>query len=367
MYVMKIKNIDHEGHQLTRTSGEFRRARPCPLWLMTFLSLFGRISLAQPDICANAGKFFHQHSWAEAAEAFQQCETASPGRTDALLYRGKALIDLGDYAAASSSIERYLTIHPDSDDALYLLGYVRFRQDRPRDSLVLFNRAAKLKPPEASDLKIAALDYVLLSDYDNAARYLEQSLKMNPDDLEARYHLGRVRYQQNRFDSAIAAFEEVLRHEPNNVKAEENLGLCLEAKNQNTAAIAAYHKAIDFESGTSAKSEQPYIDLGKLLTTMNLAEKAVPVLSEAVRIQPDSAPARYELGRAQFGTGNLEAARVQLEQAVRLDPQNSSGHYLLGRIYKRTGKSEQAAAQFKLTEQLIEQHKTQAGGMASGQ
>ncbi len=127
------------------------------------------------------------------------------------------------FPEAAALLESYLATHPQSDDALYLLGYVRFRQDQPKESLALFTQAAKRKAPAADDLKIVALDYVLLNDYTSAARYLEQSLQMNPDDVEARYHLGRGRYQQNQFDPAIAAFEEVLRRNPSDVKAEDNL------------------------------------------------------------------------------------------------------------------------------------------------
>jgi tetratricopeptide (TPR) repeat protein len=166
------------------------------------------------DSARQATEFFHQRHWETAADAFQRCEAASPGKTDALLYRDKSLVNLGSFIEASTALESYLSVHPESDDALYLLGYVRFRQDRPKDSLALLSQAAKLKNPTAGDLRIAALDYVLLNDYTSAARYLEQSLQMDPSDLEARYHLGRVRYQQNQFAAAIVAFQEVLRNNP---------------------------------------------------------------------------------------------------------------------------------------------------------
>lgn len=327
--------------------------------------LLATLCSAQSNSCPQAPDLFQQRNWAQAAAAFQQCETASPGTTDALLYRAKALVNLNDYPAAATSLDSYIAAHPSSDDALYLFGYVRFRQDRPKESLELFARAAKLKAPEASDLKIAALDYVLLNDYEDAARYLTESLQMDPNDVEARYHLGRVRYQQNQFDPAIAAFEEVLRRDPASVKAEENLGLCLEAKNQNQAAIAAYRKAIELDSQSAGKSQQPYLDLGKLLTTLNRVSEAIPVLAQAVAIRPDSASANYELGRAQFAAGQVEQARSHLERAVQLDPQNSSTHYLLGRLYKKMGKDAAAAEQFKLTEELIRQHSRESGGMAS--
>lgn len=338
--------------------------RPNPRLALAIVLLAAGAS-GQTSICDQATNLFREHRWAEAAESFAACEKASPGQTDALLYRGKALVNQREFTEAADSLQTYLATHPQSDDALYLLGYVRFRQDQPKQSLALFTQAAKLKTPRANDLKIVALDYVLLSDYTNAARYLEQSLQINPDDMEARYHLGRVRYQQNQFDPAIAAFEEVLRRNPNDVKAEDNLGLCLEAKNRVDEAIAAYKKAIAIDTASAAHSEQPYLNLGKLLTTMNRAAEAVPPLTQAMAIAPDSATVHYELGRAQFNLEQFDLAREQLEKAVALDPQNSSPHYLLGKIYKRLGKTQQAAHEFKLTEELIRQQNAKSGGMAT--
>jgi tetratricopeptide (TPR) repeat protein len=335
------------------------------LIVVAAILLLVTLGSAQTEGCQQGNQFFYQHRWQEAAEAFQNCELASPGKTDALLYRAKSQVNLADFSGAAASLDSYLASHPDSDDALYLLGYVRFRQDQPRQSLEAFARAAKLKAPQASDLKIAALDYVLLNDYESAARYLEQSLKINPQDAEARYHLGRVRYQQNQFDPAIAAFEEVLRQEPANAKAEDNLGLCFEAKNQNEKAMAAYRKAIEMDATASAKIPQPYVDLGRLLNTLNRAPEAEPPLSEALKIQLDSAPAHYELGRTLFLLGRLQDSQSQLIEAIRLDPDNSSPHYLLGRVYSRMGESELAQEQFKVTEGLIHRQNSKSGGMAS--
>ncbi len=333
---------------------------------LSFVLLYAGILFAESAVCDQASTLFQQHQWAQAADAFAECEKASPGQTDALLYRSKALVNQRQFALAADSLASYLGHHPQSSDALYLLGYVRFRQNQPQESLVLFTRAAKINAPGADDLKIVALDYVLLNDYVSAARYLEQSLQMAPNDVEARYHLGRVRYQQNQFDAAMTAFEEVLRRKPRDVKAQDNLGLCFEAKNKVELAIAAYKRAIEFDSASAAHSEQPYLDLGKLLTTLNRAPEAIPLLEQAVSIDSNSATAHYELGRAHFALGKLEPASLQLEQAVSLEPANSSFHYLLGRIYKRTGKSGEAAKQFRLTEDLIRQQNAKSGGMATG-
>ena len=317
--------------------------------------------------CDLGASAFQRRQWAQAAAAYSDCEKTTPVKTDALLYRAKALVNLEQFDDAAAALQSYAQANPSSDDAFYLLGYVHFRQHQPRESLATFARAAKIRPPQASDLKIAALDYVLLNDYDDAARYLEQSLTMNPADDEARYHLGRVRYQQNKFDLAIAAFRLVLQHDPENLKAHNNLGLCLEAKEQTSAAIAEYRKAIDLDARAPDHTEQPYLNEGKLLNTLNRASEAVSVLTEAVAISPGSTSSHYELGRAQFALGHMEDAQTELQKAIKLDPRNSSVHYLLGRVLSRMGKADEAAAEFRLTENLIHQKNAKSGGMGRAQ
>ena len=312
-------------------------------------------------------QMFQQHRWAEASDSFAECDRTDPGKTDAQLYRGKSLVNLHKYQDAAKVLQSYADSHPQSDDAIYLLAFISFRQDKPSDSLRLFAQAAKLKSPGANDLTIAALDYVLLKDYSDAAHYLELSLKMNPEDVETRYHLGRVRYQQNQFDLAISSFEEVLKRDPRNVKAEDNLALSLEAKNQIEPAITAYKKAIEIDEAESIHSEQPYLNLGSLLEKSSRFDEAIPLLVRAVEIAPGEFKVHYELARAYFDSNRFEPARQQAQEAVKLNPTDSSCHYLLGRVYQRLDQKDLAKEQFQLTSQLMrEKDANSPGGMASG-
>jgi tetratricopeptide (TPR) repeat protein len=206
---------------------------------------------------------------------------------------------------------------------------------------------------------------VLLNDYDDAGRYLEECLRRDPENAECLYHIGRVRYQQNRFDDAIAAFEHALRLAPNDVRAQTNLGLSYDAENKNEAAIAAYRKAIALDQAASTHSEQPYLNLGILLAKSNQPAEAVPLLRQAERIAPNSNRVRYELGKAYFDLGQFDKAQPELEAAVRIDPKSRESHYLLGRIYQRLGKAELAAQEFKITEGLIRLHDAGASGMST--
>lgn len=330
------------------------------------LLISASFALAETDTSQSAQDLFAQHRWREAAAAFAAIEKAQPGTTDARLYLGKCYVNLEKWEAAFQELQAYLADHPQSDDAAYLLGYIRFRQDEPKESLNLYTAAARIKTPRSDDLKIVGLDYVLLDDYIDAAHYLEISLQMNPESVEARYHLGRVRYQLNQFDAAIAAFEEVLKHDPNNVKAEDNLGLCLEAKDLNEQAVAAYRKAIAWDQGAGTHEVEPYLDLGILLSKSNQPQEAATMLGEAAQIDPGSSRAHYELGKVYFSLSKLPDAEREAKEAVRLDPQNASAHYLLGRIYHRTGQSDLETKEFNLTQQIMSSSRQHATGMATG-
>jgi Flp pilus assembly protein TadD len=312
-----------------------------------------------------AVKLFQEKNWAEAAPAFEQIEAAQPNQTDALLYQGKCLSNLGRFGDADAVLVKYVAAHPKSNDATSLLAYVRFREDKPKDSLQMFTAAAALQTPSPDDLKIVALDYVLLNDFDDAGRYLEIALKMDPANIEARYHLGRVRYQQNRFDEAIAAFEEVLRLDPSNVKAEDNLGLSLEAENHVEPALAAYRKAIELERAGTVHTEQPYLNLGILLAKSNRTAEAVSPLSLAAQTAPKSSKVHYELGKVYFTLNQFENARHELETSVQLDGGSRESHFLLGRTYQRMGEADLAAKEFKATEQLIHTQDGGSGGMSA--
>jgi len=63
--------------------------------------------------------------------------------------------------------------------------------------------------------------------------------------------------------------------------------------------------------------------------------EAVPVLQNAVKIAPKSAPCHEKLGRALEGSGHAVGGAKELEIAVQLDPTNSAMHFELGRAYRK--------------------------------
>jgi tetratricopeptide (TPR) repeat protein len=289
---------------------------------------------------------FAAQDYRTAAAEFAQIETASPGATDALLYEAKCLIQLQEFPAADAALQGYIGNHSESQDALYLLGFVLHRENRPKESLEIYTRAAAVQKPSGEDLKIVGLNYVLLNDYADAIKWLEKAVEFEPKNSEAWYYLGRAYYSQTRVPDAKNAFLTVLKLEPYHSKAENNLGLIFESEAKPDEALVAYRNAINWQEHSPTPSEQPYLNLGSLLLEQGSASDALPPLEKAVQIAPNNALCHLKLGSARLRLGKLKEAQPELEEAARLQPENAAAHFQLGRLYKQLKLTDRAKKEF---------------------
>ncbi len=295
---------------------------------------------------------FRAGKYSSAAALFAGAEAASPGTTDALLYQAKALVHLQDFAGAEQALHVYVRSHRDSSDALYMLGFVLNRENRPSDSLASYTQAAAITRPTADDLKIVGLDYALLDDYADAIQWLEKAVVLDKKNKDAWYYLGRAYYTKARLSEARKAFQTVLDLDPSNAKAENNLGLILETEGQPAVAMEAYRKAIVWQEQNSQPSEQPYVNLGNLLMEQGQIKEAIEPLEKAVALAPNNAFCHMTLGVYYRKAGQMESAQRELMRATQLEPDNAVAHYQLGRVYKEINDVDRAKAEFERTAEL---------------
>ncbi|MBZ5583114.1 MAG: tetratricopeptide repeat protein [Acidobacteriia bacterium] len=268
----------------------------------------------------------------------------------------RAALRSGRFELAEQTVRMYLAAHPASPEAQYLLGFILFRRDRPRESLAAFTRAAAIQKPSAAALKIVGLDYALLGDYPDAIKWLEQSAAGDPRDAEAAYHLGRVCYLQNLFDRSLAAFQRALEIDPRYGKAENNLGLAYAARNESERAEAAYRKAMEIDRANGAPSQEPYINLAELLLGENRASDAPAILDAAAAIRPKSDRFGEVRGRVFLSLGRMAEAEAALRDALAAQPESGALHYQLARALKGQGKAEDAAREFARCQALLAAH-----------
>lgn len=278
--------------------------------------------------------------------------SAVVSQIDPVLLNAKSLLETGRVPEAERLTRTYLESHPLSADAHSLLGLILFKQVKAKDSLAEYNSAAKYRDPSAYDLEIVGLNYVLLSDYMDADKWLSKSVQLDSHNWESWYYLGRTKYNENRFNEAVNAFQQALSLSPKNIKAEDNLGLSYDGLGRKQEAEQAYRNAIRWQSQLLQEDPGPYLDLGILLIEQNRPQDAIPYLRQASQISPHDPKAHEQLGKAYAGMGHLPEAQVELERAVEASPNDGALHYVLGQIYRRQGMKDKAQAEFEKSESL---------------
>jgi tetratricopeptide (TPR) repeat protein len=312
----------------------------------------------------------------------------------------RSLLQQGKIDEADVATREFLQKNPDSGDAHFFLGYIlfreiqshgtnestlnypasgselKFREEKAKASLAEYTEGARHQIPSAADLNVVAFDYVLLADYPDADKWMTRSVERNPNDSEARYTLGRIKYAENRFDEAIQAFQQCLTLDPKSAKAEDNLGLSYEGLGKKDDAIAAYKQAIEWQAqGTQKrgsqelssqehsaqghapeKTDEPFIDLGSLLLDEDRAADALPYLQQAAAMAPQDAKSHERLGKAYSHLNQLPQAQSELEKAVALAPDVASLHFMLGQVYRKEGLMDKAKIELKRTEELNGTH-----------
>jgi len=258
-------------------------------------------------------------------------------------------------SAAESNLRHDLEIQPNSSEILYRLGEVLRQENKPKESLKIYTRAASLQKPDANRLRSVALDYVLLEDYKDATHWLEIAASFDPHNADVLYSLGRCYYSQSLFPEAEKMFLRVLQIKPDHLKAEENLGLVYDFVNQTEKAEVALRKAAEW-AGPEPTDEWPFLDLGGFLLDHDRATEAVPFLQRAAAIALKCAACHEKLGRALVATGDATNGVKELEVAAQLDPKNPKTHFQLGLGYRATGALEKSRSEFALSQTLYAQH-----------
>jgi len=298
----------------------------------------------------------------------------------------KSLLRQGRVNEADRAVRQFLAAQPESPEGHFLLGHIlfheiqadataetqledakvlqanlkdgKFIQEKARASLAEFTAGAKYHEPSAADLKVVALDYVLLGSYADADKWLTKMLEWTPNDADGWYLLGRTKYNENRFAEAVSAFQQSLKLDPRNVKAEDNLGLSFAGLGRNEEAIAAYRQAMAWQAQAPLKNPGPYVNLASLLIDQNRSGEAVSHLLQAIEIAPRESRAHALLGKAYARLEQFPKAQTELEKAIELSPESSNLHCMIAPVYRKQGFAEKAKGEFGRCATLTGTHST---------
>jgi tetratricopeptide (TPR) repeat protein len=229
-----------------------------------------------------------------------------------------------------------------------------------------------------------AAEALSIGDLSRAEADLTTILQKTPDDAHALNLLGIVRAQQKREVEAETLFKQAITYQPTYAGAHASLGLLYLQMGKQDLAIPQLQAALRLDPGRkdaealliSIWREQAHAavgqndfekalaillnarkidpenadaeyDLGMVALRMSLFPDAIDAFNEVLKRKPDDAPALYGLGRAEMSAAEYPDAQRAIEHYVRLRPDDSSGHYALGLTLQALQNNSDARKEFQ--------------------
>ncbi|HLJ93950.1 MAG TPA: tetratricopeptide repeat protein [Gemmataceae bacterium] len=196
------------------------------------------------------------------------------------------------------------------------------RDDPPRPDRFV-EEYVQLRTGERAQLK-RAQTFLETGRVPQAVTLLQQLVRQYPNSASCWLTLGRALGRQRQWPASEQALKRATQLAPDNSEIQVQLGIALFFEG-NANAEAAFHKAIQLQPDCAPA----YYNLGLCLIKRRDVTAAIEAFRTAVRLQPDLADAYIGLGSQLVLQGQLPDAIRQLRRAVELHPADPRAQQLL--------------------------------------
>jgi tetratricopeptide (TPR) repeat protein len=149
---------------------------------------------------------------------------------------------------------------------------------------------------------------ISLGDHAGAIQSLEKALALSPGAIQAQSLLGWAQMLHEDYDDALTTFSKVLMKEPANALARINVGYICLKKRIFGEAIEHLSKAIRLDNDRKATLYAHYY-LGLVYLEREMYEDAQSFFRKTLALGPNLIEAYFDLGRAQWFSGDKDGAR----------------------------------------------------------
>jgi tetratricopeptide (TPR) repeat protein len=197
---------------------------------------------------------------------------------------------------------------------------------------------------------MAAIQYDL-GDMETARAHLLKLIELRPADAQARYLLGIIYHDYERFAEAIESFQGLLKltNVPDATRLDGTLRLA-----DSQIRLRRYEPAF--------QSLQDLTDSGvamarcaECLLAMGESDRARTFLARAVAISPDDVMVLTMQSQLQLDDRDNAAAEQTLSEIIRRDPGNVQAQHRLAQCYRLQGRTEDADRQLQVYERTQQQ------------
>lgn len=267
-----------------------------------------------------------------------------------------ALLYDGQFAEASTLLATLHDERPANADTLMFLGSAFEMRQKMPEALGAY-RAAAVADPTNPD---RTLDYTrLLMDmdrYDEAIQFIQSGMAATAAASPLQLRLGAVEMIKGDYAAARDAFHAALADNPDLDAAYVGLA-------QTYARQANDKEAVNILEAARSKRPGHYLleyYFGLLASRLGREEEAIVALERAAQLEPKSPDPSFELGKLYGSQQDWPRARQAFEHVIELNPQFAPAHYQLSRVYAHLGLHSAAEQEAQQTHTLVNTQRDEA-------
>jgi len=219
-----------------------------------------------------------------------------------------------------------------------------------------------LRAPEALTL-LASLEKDNPKDPDVLYQIARVQMKAWNETVYAMYQRTPASYRVNQLSAEIlelqgklpeaeAEFRKAITKSPQALNLHFRLGRVLLLQAQGAEALAAARAEFEKELALNPGDAAAEFQVGQLLIAEGKPEAAMPRLEAALKLKPEFPEAMLALAKVEVQRKNFGRAIPLLEELVKLQPNHEGGHYNLMLAYRNSGQATKAQAEKAILDKL---------------
>jgi len=312
------------------------------------------------EILYNLGQaYLRAREYGKAELVLNRALKLNPDSADTMYLLAQALNDEARPVDALDLLARAHKLAPQNPDIIFLLARVSMGQNFFEDAIPLLESGLKIAPQRA-DLRAALGEsYFMSGKADRAIDEFKKLIELEPSARSYTF-MGLSYRHLGRFDEARKYFEEGLKLEPTNAACLFNIGFIEERQGNAAAADQHFQQALRSNPDFS----DALLELANIRTKDKKYAEAAELLRRYVKVAREPSSGYYKLAMVERSLHQMDAADRDLKVFQTLSKNSNTGPYpyqhLFDYLENRTKLTPTERAQLDITE-LLEQLKKNPG------
>jgi tetratricopeptide (TPR) repeat protein len=198
------------------------------------------------------------------------------------------------------------------------------KPDEPDESAPVIKEPTAEEKAESAQYRQLGLEYRGQGRYEDAITALQNSVRLDPQNLSGQVILGWTLHLANQPDNAIAVLQQTVIQSDNHVPALNALGIVYLVDGQLEKAVETHTKAVTLQPD----NEIGYYNLSLAYHRLEDYENAIANAQQAADLEPGNPHPFVALAIAHWDNQEPIAAQQAYQQAINLDPSYQEAWFL---------------------------------------